>query len=257
MFVEFSPVRVKLTLSATKRATLLPLNYNYQIASLIYHTLGNSSTDFATRLHDTGFDAEGRKFKLFTFSRLAARRSVVKAGELLLLEPTVSFQISSPVSEFIEHFVRGLFQSDGFHLAGSRFTLLEAETLSPPAFTERMNFRALSPVTESARDERGGIRFLSLEDDWSEIMQRNLLRKYQALHGHAPTDTRLRWTWNQDYITEAARRSRRLSVLTDIRGIKVRGWLAPFNVEGSTALIELGYETGFGSRNSMGFGMAE
>jgi CRISPR-associated endoribonuclease Cas6 len=36
----------------------------------------------------------------------------------------------------------------------------------------------------------------------------------------------------------------------------VRGWLAPFTVEGSKALIELGYETGFGSRNSMGFGMA-
>lgn len=46
-------------------------------------------------------------------------------------------------------------------------------------------------------------------------------------------------------------------MLTDIRGIKVRGWLAPFTVEGSPELIELGYEAGFGSRNSMGFGMAE
>jgi CRISPR-associated endoribonuclease Cas6 len=28
-------------------------------------------------------------------------------------------------------------------------------------------------------------------------------------------------------------------------------------VEGSTELIEIGYEAGFGARNSMGFGMAE
>jgi CRISPR-associated endoribonuclease Cas6 len=48
-----------------------------------------------------------------------------------------------------------------------------------------------------------------------------------------------------------------LSVLREIRGINIRGWLAPFTVEGSKELIELGYEAGFGSRNSMGFGMAE
>lgn len=249
-------MRVKLTLSALKRATLLPLNYNHAIASLIYRTLSNSSTDFAASLHDEGFGAAGRKFKLFTFSRLFAHRSFVKAGQLLLSDPTVSLQISSPVAEFIEHFVTGLFQSESFEIAGARFSLTQAETLAPPDFAARMNFRALSPITESLRDERGGTRFLSLEDDWSEIISRNLLRKYQALHGHAPADARLLWTWNQDYIAEAARRSRRLSVLTDIRGIKVRGWLAPFTIEGSTELIELGYEAGYGSRNSMGFGMA-
>jgi CRISPR-associated endoribonuclease Cas6 len=46
-------------------------------------------------------------------------------------------------------------------------------------------------------------------------------------------------------------------VLADIHGTKIRGWLAPFTVEGSNELIRLGYETGFGARNSMGFGMAE
>jgi CRISPR-associated endoribonuclease Cas6 len=250
-------MRVKLTLQATKQATLLPFNYNHALASLIYDTLGNASTDFATRLHDEGFSADGRRFKLFTFSRLHASRSHVKDNRLLLEDPTVTFQTSSPVAEFVEHFVTGLFQSESFNIAGAGFTLRQAETLPTPAFTERMSFRALSPVTESVRDEKGGVRFLSPEDDWSEVMQRNLLRKYQALHGHAPSDDRLRWSWDRDYLMEAARRGRRASVLTDIRGIKVRGWLAPFTVEGSLELIEIGYEAGFGARNSMGFGMAE
>ena len=43
-----------------------------------------------------------------------------------------------------------------------------------------------------------------------------------------------------------------MSVLRDIREMKIRTWLAPFMVEGSRALIELGYEAGFGARNSMG-----
>lgn len=100
-------------------------------------------------------------------------------------------------------------------------------------------------------------RFLSPEDDWSETIRRNLLRKYQALYNLAPEDDRLSWTWGQEYLRESERRRRCASVLTDIRGIKIRGWLALFAVEGSTELIEIGYEAGFGSRNSMGFGMAE
>lgn len=250
-------MRVKLTLLASAKATRLPLNYNHAVASLIYDTLGQASTDFAARLHDEGFVSDGRRFKLFTFSRLTTRRSRVKEDRLLLEDQTVTLQVSSPVAEFVEHFVTGLFQSETFNIAGARFTLQQAETLPTPVFTGRMSFRALAPVTESVRDEQGGVRFLSPEDDWSEIMLRNLLRKYQALHGHAPSDDRLLWMWDQAYLTEAARRGRRASVLIDIRGIKVRGWLAPFTVEGSTELIEIGYEAGFGARNSMGFGMVE
>jgi CRISPR-associated endoribonuclease Cas6 len=250
-------MRVELTLQATKPATVLPLNYNHAVASLIYDTLGQASTAFASRLHDEGFTSDGRSFKLFTFSRLGVRRSQVKENQLLLADPVVTLQISSPVAEFIEHFVTGLFQRESFHIAQAHFTLQQAETLPTPAFTERMSFRALSPITESVRDEQGGTRFLAPEDEWSEIIKRNLLRKYQALHGHAPSDSHLRWTWDQAYLDAASRRGRRASALIDIRGIKVRGWLAPFTVEGSTELIEIGYEAGFGSRNSMGFGMAE
>jgi CRISPR-associated endoribonuclease Cas6 len=248
---------VKLTLLAAGQATLLPLNYNHAVAALIYETLGNASTDFAARLHDEGFSSDGRRFKLFTFSRLMPRRSRLEGNSLRLEDATLTLQVSSPVAEFVEHFVSGLFRAEAFNLAGARFTLQQAETLRVPVFTGRMSFRAFSPVTESVRDAEGGVRFLSPEDDWSEIIRRNLLRKHHALHGCAPADERLSWTWDQAYLAEAARRARRASVLIDIRGIKVRGWLAPFTVEGSTELIELGYEAGFGSRNSMGFGMAE
>ena len=121
-----------------------------------------------------------------------------------------------------------------------------------------MTFRALSPITESVRDEQNRTRYLNLEDDWSEIIKRNLVRKYQALYGREPSDGRLHWEWDQKYIAEAAKRNRRPSVLIEVsEGIKVRGWLAPFTVEGSKELIEIGHEAGFGSRNSMGFGLAE
>lgn len=130
-------------------------------------------------------------------------------------------------------------------------------TVPAADFKEEMAFRALSPLTETFRLGQQHPTFLSLEDDWSEIMQRNLLRKHQVLFGYQPEDTRLAWSWDKEYIARAERLGKRLSVLRDVRGTKIRGWLAPFTVEGSRALIDLGYEAGFGARNSMGFGMCE
>ncbi len=250
-------MRVKLTLMAKGAKATLPLNYNHAVAALIYRTLGKASEEFAAMLHDEGFKAEKRSFKLFTFSRVFANGSRVVGDRLLLESPTVTLLVSSPVEDFIEHFVSGLFQSERFNIAGAEFELSEAETLAIPEFSERMKFRALAPITESVRDEQNRVRYLGLEDDWSEIIKGNLVRKYIALYGHEPGDTRLHWEWDEVYISEQAKRNRRPSVLIEVsEGIKVRGWLVPFRVDGSKELIEIGYETGFGKSNAMGFGLA-
>ena len=251
-------MRVKLTLIAEREKTQLPFNYSFAVAALIYRTLGQASEEFAAHLHEEGFTSQNRKFKLFTFSRLDLKILDRHNDQLRLADRNVTLQVSSPVSQFVKHFVEGLFQSDTFIISNAAFALANAETLPSPEFTERMTFRALSPITEMT-DVEGSKhgRFLDLSDNWSEITRRNLLHKYYALHGKKPADDRLHWTWDREYIAAAERRGRRLSTLTDIHGIKVRGWRVPFTVEGSRELIELGYEAGFGNRNSMGHGMVE
>lgn len=236
---------------------MLPLNYQHAVASFIYATLASSSTEFASKVHDIGYRTNGRSFKLFTFSRLQTTKARVDEDTIVLENPEVSLQISSPVGEFIEHLIGGFSGNRVLEIASARFQLARAELIPPPIFQERMTFRALSPITETVRGEREHPSFLSLADDWSEVIRGNLLRKYEVLYGHQPDDQTLVWTWDKDYIARADERGKRLSVLKEIRGIKIRGWLAPFTVEGSISLIEMGYEAGFGSRNSMGFGMCE
>lgn len=256
-------MRVRLTLEAIQPKTTIPLNYNYAVTSLIYKTIGNASAGYAARLHNEGYEAEHRHFKLFTFSRIETIRKWRLDDKLLLEDPKIFLHISSPVAEFIEHFVSGLFQTEIFSIAGAQFRFLEAETLPQPEFTSCMRFQPLSPVTESVRDEQNRTSYLSTEDEWSEVMQRNLLRKNFALPGRAPSDGTLKWEWDKEFIAELTRRGRCASAMVTIpkagleRPIDVRGWLAPFTVKGSRELVELGYETGFGARNSMGFGMAE
>jgi CRISPR-associated endoribonuclease Cas6 len=237
--------------------TALPLNYHHAVAQAIYRKLGSASIEFATKLHDVGYRTNGQVFKLFTFSRLQTTRARQRDDKLLLEHSEIFLPVSSPVAAFIEHLIGGISMARIWDFAGGKFQFVSAELVPPPPFQERMSFHALSPMTAWFRGEREHPTFLSLADDWSDVMRTNLMRKYKALYDREPENQELIWRWDQNYIDGAKQRGKRLSVLREIHGINIRGWLAPFSVEGSMELIELGYEAGFGARNSMGFGRSE
>jgi CRISPR-associated endoribonuclease Cas6 len=251
-------MRIKLTFRALNEKASIPINYNHAVSALIYKTVAESSPEFAAELHERGFTAENRQFKLFTFSRIETKQAFVdkRASRILLNNPYIKLQISSPVNEFLNNFVRGLFAQSSFRIDKSEFLLADAETLDTPEFLEEMQFHALSPITEAVRNQAGEVVFLIPENDWSAIITRNLQRKHQAFHGKPLSDAEVIWNWNENYFADE-RNYKKASKLIDIRGIKIRGWLAPFTVKGNVELIKLGYETGFGNRNSVGFGMAE
>jgi CRISPR-associated endoribonuclease Cas6 len=250
-------MRVKLTLNALSEAAELPLNYQSSVAAMIYGALNQSSPDYAVGVHDFGYQTEGQTFRLFTFSRLHTRAASVRANKLALQDRSVTLQVSSPAPIFIQHLIAGLSHQPALHIGEAGFELTHTELIPPPIFRGQMAFRALSPITESVNGHEKHATFLGLTDDWSRVIGNNLTRKYRAFHGHDPKDQSMKWTWSESYIAKAEKQGARLSVLVDLHGIKIRGWLAPFVVEGSRELIELGYETGFGARNSMGFGMVE
>ena len=95
-----------------------------------------------------------------------------------------------------------------------------------------------------------------LPDDpqFSELIRHNLIRKHEAIHGRTPQDETLSFRFDERYIH---RKQGRVTRLVDFKGIKIRGILCPFRVSGSVALIQTGYECGFGDKNSAGFGMVE
>ena len=110
----------------------------------------------------------------------------------------------------------------------------------------------------STKRERNGkhVMHYCLPDDpaFSELIRQNLIRKHQAIHGRVPHDDTLTFTFDEAYINK---RQGRVTRLVDYKGIKIKGIMCPFRVSGSPALIQTGYECGFGDKNSAGFGMAE
>ena len=234
----------------------LPINYNHWLAGSIYHSLAKSSREYADFLHDDGYRDGEKRFKLFTFSQLMARHRRV-VGERIHFDSTLSWYVSSPVERFLLHFADTLLTEGRLNLGSHRLNLKDVSIPRIPRMRASMYFRCLSPVVMSQARQRDGRRsaHYCLPDDsaLSELIRRNLIRKHKVIYGSAPANDILTFRYDPGYIRK---KQERVTRLVDYKGIKIRGVLCPFIVEGSPSLIRVGYECGFGEKNSAGFGMA-
>lgn len=239
------------------RGITLPINYNHLLVGVIYRFLTESNPEFADFLHDEGYQAAEKRFKLFTFSQLMSERRRI-TGEQIQFRSTLTWAVSSPVVQFLTHFADTLLTEGKLSIGGHRLQVRDVTIPRAPRFRSEMFFRCLSPIVMSAVREVDGNRrtHYCLPDDphLSDLIRKNLLGKHQAIHGHTPQDDTLTFQYDNAYIR---RKEGRVTRLVDFRGIKIRGVLCPFRVTGSAALIRTGYECGFGDKNSAGFGMVE
>jgi CRISPR-associated endoribonuclease Cas6 len=261
-------MRIKLRLDASTPSGLLPFDYAYALTALIYRTLEVSSSTYSAFLHDQGYHLpdKGKPFKLFTFSQLQPERYRVEPGGLRLLTAAITWQISSPMIEFVEHLADGLLRRGRVELSlGSLQLPLEVssvETLAAPVFSERMAFKCLSPLVATTKREHNGklsTHYYRHDDPaLPEALRQNLIRKYRLIHGYEPEHTDFILRFDSDYVRKKNSDIYKL-VQYRARGqvTQIKGILAPFVAGGSPELIQAGYEAGFGEKNSMGFGMAE
>ena len=82
---------------------ILPINYNHLLAGVIYRFLAESDPEYASFLHEEGYRAAEKRFKLFTFSQLMAERRRI-TGDKIHFGSTLTWYVSSPVERFLSHF---------------------------------------------------------------------------------------------------------------------------------------------------------
>ena len=235
----------------------LPVNYNYPLAGVIYRFLAESDPEYASFLHEEGYRTAEKRFKLFTFSQLMAERRRI-TGDKIHFRSTLMWYVSSPVERFLSHFADTLLTEGRLSLGQRQLPIRDVTVPRIPRFRTEMRFRCLSPIVMTTVREHKGKQAMHycMPDDpaFSELIRQNLIRKHEVIHGRPPHDDTLAFAFDKSYIE---RRQGRVTRLTDYKGIKIRGILCPFRVTGSPALIQIGYECGFGDKNSAGFGMAE
>jgi len=112
-------MRIKLHFNIPKNF-YLPVSHNEILQGFIYHHLERSLADY---VHDEGFNHKGRKFRLFTFSRILGDIRFDKTRRDFHLSSSFTLVIASPVVVILESLARTLVNSDNLQLNGNEIIL--------------------------------------------------------------------------------------------------------------------------------------
>lgn len=255
-------MRFKLTLQlqSEEMGNEMPINYQYPIQSAIYQILAKSDFDFSAWLHKNGYQQEGKRFKLFTFSNLLIPKYVIdKERERLIIKSDIVFlYISFLPEKSTQQFVQGLFQQQVIQIAdyisGVQFVVREIQVMQPLEYNTDMIFRTLSPICISLRNERGYMDYLSPTNPRYELgILTGLLDRYNAIYGQP-------FSGNPHCHLQLLNEPK--STLVRIKAgtpneTRVRGYRFQFKIDLPEELMQIAYESGLGEKGSMGFGMIE
>lgn len=242
-----------------EREAAFPVDHQYDLQKLVYRLLGTSSAEYTEFLHDTGYELSGdsrKRTKLFVFSRLSSPQRRIVGDRLTLGAGRVTWQISSPVEDFLNHSVSGLLMTGSrVTVCGNALEVCEVEALPAPTFGERMRFSCLTPIVASKALGDGRTYYYRPSDGaaFSEALRGNLLRKYAALYGAGAEEAPFRVEFDGEYLA----RHRGGTKLVRFKETNVVGAFAPFTVSGAPELLRLAWDSGLGEKNSGGFGMID
>lgn len=220
----------------------IPINYNYQLYSAILRKFKVARYD----IHDS--------MKFFTFSRLMVPRRKVRGDRLEILSEEVRFYFSSPVDREFIAFLEGTLAEPEFVIAGQRFDVLHIESVAWEELRSGDTFTTLSPVTAYYRDSKTRRRVFPEcgSERFNEVVRDRLVEKYRTIHGELPGAVEEGGCRDARLKLEVVRLKRKRIV---VKGLSFTAYEMAFRVHGNEELIRLGYESGFGKMNTMGFGM--
>jgi CRISPR-associated endoribonuclease Cas6 len=185
----------------------------------------------------------------------------------------LQLNISSPIIDnFVRNVVIGSLTKGNFKIATKNAHLnLEIEQMSEipqPVFTTTCNFKLLSPLvlsTKIERDNKLTQHYFEYYEDINEInrvFNNNLINKYELIYNKEYIGEPLKFNWLTDYIQKQLKNNKSIKRLIKIDkpnggAINIIANNIPFSVSGNIDLINVGYQAGFGEKNSMGFGMVQ
>ena len=113
---------VQILLSAEKvdrSDIVLPFHYQAPLQGAIYHL--NQNAAFGTFLHDVGYSAEGRKYRLFCFSRILENpKYILRQKHAFVFPPKISWIVATVDNPFADSLLQTLFTDDPFMIAGQQ-----------------------------------------------------------------------------------------------------------------------------------------
>lgn len=241
-------MRIKIIFSK-KEDIILPLDYNYFIQAFIYSHLDKV---LAEKLHKEGFKYEKRNFKLFTFSRFIGTYKI--KNRYIYFKPPIGLIIASVITNILQNIAESMMKIKSAKIGENKLEIEGVEVFKNIDFNgNTLLFNTISPITvySTLKKEDGSKKtyyYSPYEKEFSEMIKKNLIKKYVVINNKTLE--------NFDFKIEPINNSVKEKVLK-YKNTIIKGWMGKFRVSGNIELIKIGYDTGFGSKNSQGFGCVE
>lgn len=254
-------MRFKLTLKADKQAhgTLLPLNYQYELASYIYKTISRSDSNYAQWLHENGYVTDEKHFRLFGFSGFKIDAYKIQTDRINILSDTVTWQICFLPEKSTEEFIKGVFAEQVFCIGDIQskvqFRVANIELLPDPDFSASNLFTTLSPVCITRHiAEQNRVAYESPDSTYAHIaLLHNLKNKYKAFYG-----CELDYDGPFEFSLQSQPKSKLIAIKVNTPAeSRVKGYTFRFTLKAHPELMRIMYHCGLGEKNAMGFGMVE
>ncbi|MDI6902637.1 MAG: CRISPR-associated endoribonuclease Cas6 [Methanocellales archaeon] len=226
---------------------LLPFDYQYALASMLYGKLALGNIRLANESHSH------QGFKFYNFSNLIIpdRRPSRKG----LAFEDAHFILTSPDVEFVRSFAEGLLQEQDFHLYDQNFIVTKIEILEQKKLPSPSTFRTISPIfIKTLREENGELKeweLYPMDGKFHENIHKNLVERYTEYHGVPPKKDHFHITRVRSF------KGKRILIGSGEKATPRRCSLMTFDLEASPELLNFAYDAGIGEKNAMGFGCVE
>ena len=240
-------MRLKLYLNSKNGIINVPFNYNHIISSIIYDLIDDIK--YANNLHSKS------SFKYFCFSQINISKSKMVDGGFISRDGKISFIISSPDDTLITELVKGIMNKSELTFIGQLLTIIKCEIIKEPLFTNKMEFRTLSPIIVTTKKEiNGKLREWDLapSDEFYKGVENNLIKKYLKFHNLESTDKTINVYSNMKSV-----KRKRISINKGQNTTFHRAFMMDIVLEGDIDLIKFAYDCGLSSKNSQGFGLVD
>lgn len=242
---------------------VMPVSYQFDLSECIDKIIHFGSDKFSKWLETNGYLDEQKRFNFFNFSNLRLWDSTQEGDRLSAINPDAEILISLFTADSAKPLFIELFKDKELRFGdkNNKVSLIvkDVEEVPDPEFDNSVDFKVISPLIITDGESNNKVKYLSPEDkNFEKQFFKHLLSKYAEY-----VKMGLASPLNSDFSKlKFVCKSKPVSRITSVRinnskQTSIKGYLFYFNIYAPTELINLGYKTGFGENNNMGFGFCE